>query len=225
MFAPETQSRAETAAFLQDNYPGLDSGSVAAVLDDGYLQLPVASTTRAAWFTTAALAYGETTFVCPSHMIAECVNVRSSSSDANATRSNATKSNSNSTNSTDGPQPQTWMYRYNVANVPDIARGVGIPHGAQGPMSFGTAGVAGPTSYRTYNAPMVPLGMHYYASFVRALDPNVHRLEGAPAWLPWMPRTRQRLVFELGSTRMETVSADESKRCALWEGVAQLARQ
>ena len=121
--------------------------------------------------------------------------------------------------------PPTWMYRYNVANDPDTARGFGVPHGAQGAASFGAAYTDAPASYSTYNAPIVPIGMHYYASFVRALDPNVYRADVAPAWTEWTDDARQRLVFELDRMRMESVPEDERKRCRAWEGVAEAARQ
>ena len=73
-------------------------------------------------------------------------------------------------------------------------------------------------SYYTYNAPVVPLVMNYYISFVRTLDPNLLRLEGAPEWGNW--EGGERLVIELGETRMETVDDGERERCAFWEGVA-----
>lgn len=47
----------------------------------------------------------------------------------------------------------------------------------------------------------------YFISFVRALDPNVHRLAGSPEWLPWSVAEPNRIVLDNAAATMETMGA------------------
>lgn len=101
-----------------------------------------------------------------------------------------------------------------------------------GPRNLPQAGVA--ASYYSYNAPVVPVVMAYWISFVRALDPSVHRAPGAPVWECWDGggggggaggAGGRRLRIETNDTCMEGVDAAEAERCVFWEGMARRMRQ
>lgn len=47
----------------------------------------------------------------------------------------------------------------------------------------------------------------YWISFVRALDPNVYRLPGAPEWRGWSIETPSRIVFDNTNATMEVMGA------------------
>ncbi|ROW01540.1 hypothetical protein VSDG_02114 [Cytospora chrysosperma] len=81
-----------------------------------------------------------------------------------------------------------------------------------GPASL--AGEAAPPSYLTYNAPVVPLVMGYFLSFVRTGDPNALRAPGAPV-----------IVIETNNTRMEEVGPAQALRCRFWKGLAPRTQQ
>lgn len=106
-----------------------------------------------------------------------------------------------------------------------VARGLGVPHLSDAPAIFGPGHVPGQeaASYETYNAPVVPLVMGYWLSFVRTLDPNVFRAPGSPRWEPvWQEGdddagVMKRLLVETEGARMEEVDAAERGRCAFWK--------
>lgn len=177
---------------MQDNYPGLTANDTDALLEH-YPKQPRLPRHNA-WYPSASDAYGESTFICPNNHI------------INATTGA-------------GLSNETWAYRYNVWDDEHEEAGLGVEHTFDRPAILGP-GNAGyeAQSYYTYNAPIVPLMMNYYLSFVRTLDPNLMRMEGAPEWGNW--KGGERLVIELGETRMEDVDDGERERCAFWEGVA-----
>ncbi len=79
-----------------------------------------------------------------------------------------------------------WNYRYNVKDPAQMKKGLGVPHTAELGAIWGPENVGGsaPSSYHAgeSNHWIVPLMQGYWASFIRALDPNVYRVEGAPMW-------------------------------------------
>ncbi|KAJ3523570.1 hypothetical protein NM208_g12401 [Fusarium decemcellulare] len=101
-----------------------------------------------------------------------------------------------------------------------------FPHVANGPAVFGPNMVASSAkaSYLTYNAPMIPIVMNYWISFVRALDPNKHRYEDTPRWETWGDDQR-RLLFELGNVTMESVDKGERERCEAWLDMGDSTKQ
>jgi acetylcholinesterase len=157
-----------------------------------------------AWFPSASAAYGEATFICPN------VNVLNSIHE---------QYNATSSINTD----RVWGYRYNVVDRINAALGAGVPHiweswAIFGPDSLNGVG-GGPVSYYTYDAPIVPVVMNYWISFVRTLDPNALRYPSAPVWENWGD-AKQRLMFDVGNTTMETTPDDLLDRCDLWRGLA-----
>ncbi|KAB5580454.1 Alpha/Beta hydrolase protein [Coniochaeta sp. 2T2.1] len=213
-FATNAASPADIISFFQDNYPLLTLNDTLAILSHYPQVLPLVPYHNP-WFPTASLAYGEATFVCPS------LNLLS-----HITSYTPASNNSNS----------IFAYRYNVLDAVNLAAGIGVPHIFEAAAVFGPGNlppVQVAASYFTYNAPVVPLVMGYWISFVRALDPNVYRAAGAPVWEGWDGkdwgggggRRGQRLKIELGDTCMEDVGEEESGRCEFWEGMGRSMRQ
>ncbi|GAB1311304.1 Carboxylic ester hydrolase [Madurella fahalii] len=211
VFAANAATESDVAIFLTNNYPHLTPNDTDAILAQ-YPRLP-ALPRHNAWFPTASQAYGEATFICPQTNILNLLQYAQHAQHAQHAQ----------------PPPPLYAYRYNVRDAENAAAGLGVPH------LFDAAAIFGPdsirdahVSYRTYNAPVVPLVMGYYTSFVRALDPNRHRAPGSLEWLPWAggggggegggEGDMRRMVFETGGdARMEDVPGDERERCRFWE--------
>lgn len=206
------------ATFFRDNYPYLTTDDTQAILAH-YPKVVPALPFHNAWFPTNSLAYGEATFICPSLNLLAHIAAAS------------TPSNNSSSS-------QIFAYRYAVRDNVNLAAGLGTPHifeaaAVFGPKNLPPADVA--ASYFTYNAPVVPVVMAYWISFVRALDPSVYRVQGAPEWGCWDAegegeggnggRGGRRLKIETGDTCMETVGEAGAERCVFWEGLARRMRQ
>lgn len=177
---------------MRDNYPKLTDEDEEAMLEQYPKQEPRAQ--HGAWFPSAADAYGEAAFICPTNLMLD--------SFAEAGLSN-----------------ETWSYRYNVYDEEKFASGLGVEHTFDRMAILGPDNVhAGAKSYDTYNAPMVPLMMNYYISFVQKLDPNILRLDGAPEWGTW--KDGERMRFELDDSEMENTSEGQRERCKFWDGLA-----
>jgi carboxylesterase type B len=112
----------------------------------------------------------------------------------------------------------TWNYRYGVLDDEQEALGFGAYHTVELNGVFGPENTDGapPESYATTNAPIVPLTMAYWASFVRTLDPNGAGILGdMPAWDPWTVQSRQRLLFQTDNTVMEMMPDSQSANCQM----------
>ncbi|KAM5372988.1 hypothetical protein ACJZ2D_007199 [Fusarium nematophilum] len=189
-YAVNAGSADQFIRYMLNEYPYLTDDDTETIRDLYPLEDPLPQ--HDIWFPSASRAYGEVTFICP---VTNIVN-------AFAAASKVTK---------------MWSYRYNVQIDEFTARGLGVPHVANNPAVFGpdmTPAAAAP-SYRTYNAPMVPIVQKYWISFVRAFDPNEYRDDDAPEWDTWGDDQR-RLMFELGNNKMESVGAGERERCQAW---------
>jgi acetylcholinesterase len=190
--------------FFQNNYPHLNNTHTKTILEAYPEESALA--VHAAYFPSAATAYGDTTFICPALQI-----LRSAYA-ANNTRA--------------------WGYRYNVLDPINAAEGLGVPHTWEtwavfGPDSLNGIG-GGPTSYYTTDAAIVPIVMDYWISFVRTLDPNVLRNALAPTWEPAFAvasGTQQRLMFETGNVTMEDVDDIQQARCDMWWELAVVMEQ
>lgn len=189
------------ALFLQNNYPNLSDNDTDAILQQYPMQPAVPL--HAAWFPSAALAFGEATFNCAGvHAL-------------------------NSYNRALGDTP-AWGYRYNVQDDVNNAAGIGVPHVFEewaifGPDNiFGTG--QGPASYYTYNAPMVPIMMDYWLSFVKTLDPNTQRNPDSQPWGRW-GASSSRIVLALDNIDMEDVPDPERQRCDFWKTLAPVTNQ
>lgn len=198
-FAANAATNEEFLSFMQDNYPKLTPSQLQRINATYPLMPPLPL--HQAWFPSAAAAYGDSTFKCPSNQIAFSMARYFS------------------------PQ-RVWNYHYNVVDLTDQAFGSGVPHTSETPAIFGPESVdCGDCSYTMYNAPIVPVVMNYWISFVKHLDPNVERYAGTPVWRPFRRGDGQRLRFQINDTRMEAVDADQVRKCDMWRGFAQTMEQ
>lgn len=214
VFAPNASSPAEVASFLKANFPGLSTEQLAVVNKAYPLMEPLPK--HAAYFPSAAAAYGENTFTCPGNTLAGAM-ARFLGAD------------------------QVWNYRFNVQDPDNIANGIGVPHVLESAAIFGPGNSGGfAESYLTINAPIVPVTMMYVISFVRSLDPNTYKLDSAPTWDAWGDSGRasspwggflpghdigNRLKLQTNATVMEQVPRDQAARCMLWKHLSDTTQQ
>ncbi|KAI1083258.1 carboxylesterase [Whalleya microplaca] len=204
VFTPNTKNPAEMAGFIQNNYPRLNDSQAEGIVDqyplvEGNALFPV----HWPWYTSAAKAYGEATFICPGvHMLSSYVKHLNTS--------------------------RAWGYRYNVFDKINYASGQGVVHLWESWAIFGPDNIFGPgrapISYYTYNAPIVPVMMDYWISFVRTLDPSAMKNVDAPVWEPWNV-TKKRLLIEVGNLTTEMVPQDQQSRCTFWKTLAPVTQQ
>ncbi|RLL93568.1 hypothetical protein CFD26_100923 [Aspergillus turcosus] len=192
-FAYNATSPAEVSLFLRSFYPHLSSEQLQAI-NNAYPKMnPVPQ--HAAYFPSASAAFGDATIVCPgifmTHSMARFLH---------------------------GPH-RVWNYRYNVQDPPRIAAGLGVTHTFDLQAIFGlNYGGSVSSSMRDINAAIIPIVMHYYISFIRTLDPNLLRADGAPFWRSW--GAGERLKIQTNATAMETISEVQRNRCDLWKRLA-----
>lgn len=195
-FAEDASTQEEVSQFLKNNYPGLTQSQLDQINKAYPLTKPLPE--HAAYFPSAAAAYGDSTFTCPGNTMAE-------------------------TMATFYDSDEVWNYRYNVLDPSLLAEGLGVPHTIETTAIFGL-GFAGSVSdsYYTTNAAIVPVVMNYWISFVRSLDPNTYRYEQAPIWETWGDLSNStgrgyRLKLQTNDTKMEEVPQQLADRCALWK--------
>ena len=154
---------------------------------------------RNPYFPSASTAYGESTFICPGNFISQ---------------------------SYAGKSYKVWNYHYNVTSVENIAGGLGTSHTFELPEIFGpgNANDRANASYSSYNAPIVPVVMDYFTSFVRTLYPHKYKAAGAPVWEDF-GRERGRLLLQTNAPVMETVPKDQFERCEFWESLGVVMQQ
>ncbi|KAF9880038.1 triacylglycerol lipase [Colletotrichum karsti] len=199
VFAANVGTQEEFVNFMIDNYPKLTPNQTDTMLEK-YPLLPELPNHNA-WFPSTSQAYGETTFICPAN------NIMNAYAAENLTSS-------------------SWSYRFNVQDETNTASGLGVPHVFEAPAIFGIDACPTPDSFRTYNKPIVPLMMNYWISFIRALNPNAHKLENAPEWDTWgSAKNQSRFVFELDNNRMENVDDGQKDRCDFWRGISEIMEQ
>ena len=200
-FAANAASPADVASFMMDNYPHLTSADTDAINAQYPLMPPLPA--HAAYYPSAAAAYGETTFTCVGNFIASVY----------------AKSWSPS---------RVWNYRYNVQMDGYIAAGLGVPHTIESEAIFGVGNVnddanaEAETGYTTYNTEIIPVVMNYYISFIRDLNPNRYKYEGAPQWESFGDGEDggNRLMFQTNATAMEQIPQGQVARCEFWKGLA-----
>lgn len=200
-FTPNVTTSSGFLNFIQANYPRLSSSEL-HLINRTY---PLGNTlmpNHAPYFTPAQQAYGEATFTCPGIEIASSMAIHNS-------------------------PLKSWSYRYNVQDIDNEKWGLGVPHVAEKPAIFGpgNAGSCDGCSYLTYNAPMIPIVMDYWISFILSLDPNTYRNPAAPEWKPWGSSGDQRLKFELNATEMESVPSAQLHRCSVWKHLSDIMEQ
>ncbi|KAK2008347.1 carboxylesterase [Colletotrichum eremochloae] len=113
---------------------------------------------------------------------------------------------------------KTFNYRYGVLDEEQEALGFGAYHTVELNGVFGPNNTDGapPKSYSTTNAPIVPLTMAYWASFVRTLDPNTAAImPDMPEWKAWTVDGKERLLFQNNTGTMESMPAAQQDNCAM----------
>lgn len=119
----------------------------------------------------------------------------------------------------------SWNYRWNVIDPEAAKSGYGVSHTVEVNAIWGPENVNGaaPASYGEggVNAGIVPVVQGYWTSFIRAYDPNPHRVGGSPEWGMWGKGERywSRLMFRTNETGMETVPEGQRERCAFLSGI------
>ncbi|TAQ86971.1 hypothetical protein B7494_g4704 [Chlorociboria aeruginascens] len=191
VFAPNANTEEDVSTFFLDNYPLLTTNDTTAINHEYPLMAPLPE--HEAYFPSASLAYGETTFTCPGNFIALSL-------------------------ATHNPS-QVWNYRYNVDSEDNDAQGLGVPHTFENPAIFGLGNVNDdPTtsSYATYNAEIIPIVMSYWISFVRDLTPNRWKVAQAPHWQAFKSGgdRGKRLRFQVtgDGSEMEYIPYNQSTR-------------
>lgn len=106
-------------------------------------------------------------------------------------------------------------YRCNVIDPEQEALGFGAYHTVELNGVFGPNNTDGapPKTYRATNAPIVPITMAYWSSFVKSLDPNKMKLADTTNWKPWAIEGRRRLRFHTNDMGMEAMNATQNARC------------
>ncbi|KAG7143219.1 Para-nitrobenzyl esterase like protein [Verticillium longisporum] len=187
--APQSTNSTEQAlAFIKRQDPSLSDNSL-AIIDDLFIDVPqpVFPSSGAKW-RQAANAIG--------HMGNHCI-VR------------------NVQNYLARDEATTWNYKYAVLDPKDEADGFGAYHVVNTYAFWGPSRTDGgpPASYATSNAPIVSQFRKYWISFVRNLDPNSDREEGAAEWAPFTVEGRERLFVQTNNTHMEKMSSAQNLRC------------
>lgn len=205
-FATNAATNDQFLDFIADNYPKLTEAELMEINATYPLMPPLPL--HNAWYPSAALAYGESTFTCPGNQIAASV---------------ATYT---------GPD-KVFNYLYNVTDLSGAAKGDAVTHTAETIPIFGVgqtpnaAACDSTCSYSTYNAPIVPIVMKYWISFVKHLTPNEEKDASAPDWESWGSQKGRRLQFILSgaTTHNENVPQDLLARCDLWRSLAATIEQ
>ncbi|TVY53922.1 Lipase 3 [Lachnellula cervina] len=196
-FATNASTPADVASFFQNNYPRLTSTDTDAINAQYPLLAPLPE--HAAYFPSAAAAYGETTFTCVGNYISQ-------------------------TFATMNDPYKVWNYRVNILQPDDVAAGLGVPHTSETPAIFGLGNVNDDvsSSYSNVNAEIIPVVMDYFISFIRDLSPNRYKFASAPHWESFGDGIDggRRLKLQTNATVMEKIPQDQVKRCEFWRGLA-----
>ncbi|KAJ6785517.1 hypothetical protein PWT90_03808 [Aphanocladium album] len=205
-FAINASTKNEVTKFMKSNYPQLSTKELHTMGHLYPLVEPVPQ--HAAWFPVAEKAYGESTFTCPA------IGILASAASCNAIHDD------------DYREIPLWSYHLNIYDKDYLERGLGCPHGYEEGIIFGPASTITtlprryipPTSLSTYNAPLVPVMMDYWISFVRTLSPNVYKDSSALEWKTWKGKgLHSRLLIRLNEMKMEEVPQEQEKTLQLLE--------
>jgi carboxylesterase type B len=195
-FANNASSAAEVSSFLRANYPHIKETQLEKINHEYANMAPLPG--HAAFFPSASAAYGDATFACPANHMASAVSRFVGAAKA-------------------------WSYRYNVLDPEIVSGGYGVPH------TFETSAVFGPgqagwaaSSYYTINAPIVPVVMGYWASFVRSLNPNTYKQPWSPYWETLGNMSGSQLRLQTNNTAMEVVPDWQARNCTMWRQFASL---
>jgi carboxylesterase type B len=200
VFTPKTTSSvAQADLFLLDQFPTYTTTELSTI-NSLYMSSPDAVTYPSAgsYWRVLSNAYGEIRYICPGIYISSAYHNHS--------------------------ETRSWNYHYAVLDEAAITSGYGTQHTIEINAIWGPGYVGGgsaPASYYSNgsNADIVPLMQGYWASFIRAYDPNTYRAEGAPEWAPW-DAGRQRLFIRTNETHMQTTDEAQLDRCEVVQGMA-----
>ncbi|KUL89789.1 hypothetical protein ZTR_00456 [Talaromyces verruculosus] len=193
-FANNASSAAEVSAFLRSNYPHLTNLELETINQFYPKMDPLPE--HNAYFPSSSAAYGDATFICPSSMMARSV-------------------------AQFWDPERVWGYWFNVIDAGNTAAGVGVFHTFEVQAVFGP-GQTGWTVGSLYNvnAPIVPITMGYWVSFVRNLNPNSYKADGAPIWQPWGNGKGRQIRLQTNNTAMVDITDSQVEKCWLWQSLA-----
>lgn len=215
VFTPRgTGTQAQSNRFLQDQFPYLTTnhlGRINSLFPNRGPEFP----NSGPFWRQVSDAYGDLRYMCPNLFI----------STAFARHGNA---------------KQNWNYRFNVRDPALTEQGLGVPHTMEIAAIWGPENVHGgcPGSFRpgAANSWIVPFIQGYWTSFIRSLDPNVHRQQGTPEWKPFTSvagsavdeqnTALNRFLFDTSSSSgMETVDAAKRSACQYFSSIGVDIRQ
>lgn len=204
MFVPRsTSSVAQADDFIKDQFPSITTDQTDKInsmyLNEHQTQdFPNAEP----YWPPASNAYGELRYICPGMHMSSIYAAAGLPS---------------------------WNYHYAVLDPTQEAEGYGTPHTVEINAIWGPEYVSTlpPDSYYTTNANIVPVMQGYWTSFVRSLNPNIHRASSSPRWETWGEGddAYKRIFIRTNETRMETVPAEQQERCEYLIGIGVELRQ
>ncbi|EXJ88813.1 cholinesterase [Capronia epimyces CBS 606.96] len=201
IFTPRgTSSLTQSNTFLHNQFPYLTLDQLKR-LDELYPNHGPQFPNSGTWWRQVSNAYGDLRYMCPNLFVSSALSRHG--------------------------QQGNWNYRYNVEDPTQMAQGLGVPHTVELAAIWGPENVQGsvPESYQAgkSNAWIIPVMQGYWTSFIRALDPNVYRAEGAPVWDEFTTETQDgsaeeevwnRMLFDKPhTTNMEQVGTSTRARC------------
>ena len=196
-------------SFLADNFPAL-TPTMARTINQLYPK-STQFLSRGEFFSAAANAYGDMRYTCPGIFVSTVIH------QFMGPKPNFLYQSVLFTLMIDFMiNPHLALHSYNVIDPTQASQGLGVPHVVELNAVWGpdnTNGAA-PASYKTTNAPIVPVVQGYWTSFIRTFDPNSHRAPGSPIWKPFSSSQR-RILFATNATRMETVPGYQAFRCSV----------
>ncbi|KAJ4156167.1 hypothetical protein NW754_007791 [Fusarium falciforme] len=194
LFASNAATLDDFSTSLRNWYPPLSLFSdIPNILDLYPLEPPLPR--HAAWFPSLKSALTDSAFVCPADWITK-----------SATKYIPSK---------------VWRCRFKMEDPSADALGLGTIHGADGAAMWGLSAFGGDAalpSFATTNAPIIPVVMDYFISFIRSLDPNTYRATGSPEWEKW--GTGRQMLLETNKTKMETPPQLHTDRCNYWKNMS-----
>jgi acetylcholinesterase len=193
-FVSNASTSSNVKTFFKYNYPKLSDDQLQDIISMYPLMDPLPQ--HSAWYPSASAAYGDATFICAGNSLAASMAQYLCPA-------------------------KVWAYRCYITSASTIAAGTGTPHTFEMPAILGTQ--LGPSVSNTWfneNAASIPITMHYYISFIRALNPNTYRLPTSPVWKSWGTGTGRILHLETNATYMEHVSENVTQACSFWDGLS-----
>lgn len=192
-----TSSYAESNTFLKDQFPSITPAQLSRINSLYPMENTPTFPDSGRFWRQSANAYGELRYSCPGLFI-------------------------NSVYARLGLP--AWNYHWDVRDPAAEAEGTGVSHVAEISAIWGPENIKGspPPSYLPggVNNDIVPVIQGYWTSFVRSLDPNVHRNASAPEWESWTENDEKVLRFRTNATQVVDVPADQRERCAYLSSIS-----